>query len=118
MYTIIDAGKVVAESLGPLDHKNGMNENCLQSKEWTTQRGVSYRVEIFDYHKGFPSEYMPCLCWTAYRLEACQWGTVYWKKIPCWTGAEERAFPRHVAMTGQRMVDEYGKEIPQLELAL
>ena len=118
MYTIIDAGKVVAESLGPLDHKNGMNEHCLQAKEWTTPRAVSYRVEIFDYHKGFPDCYQFCLCWTAYRLRRLSYGVSRWEKIPCSTRAEENAFPYHVAMTGQRMVDEYGKTSPQLELAL
>lgn len=117
MYTIIDAGKVVAESLGPFNHPNGMNEHCLQAKEWTTPRGVSYRVEIIDAHRNLFG-YKFCPCWTAYKLRRLSYGVSIWEKIPCSTRADENAFPYHVAMVGQRMVEGYGKESPQLELAL
>lgn len=115
MYTVIENGKPVAQSLGLFDYPNGMNENCLQAKEWTTRRGVSYRVEVHDYWhiKGQPI----CLCWTAYKLRWLSHSVGRWEKISCSTRAEENAFPHHVAMIGQHLVDGYGKTNPQLELA-
>ncbi|NDD54910.1 hypothetical protein EBZ39_13775 [bacterium] len=54
------------------------------------------------------------LCWDAYRMvtnidgrSACR----FWKRIPCFTGAEYRRFPKHLARAAQAFLDEYKEKV-------
>jgi hypothetical protein len=53
------------------------------------------------------------LCWDGYRMVTNIDGPStarFWQRIPCFTSAEEKRYPKHLAKAGQEFLEQYKEQ--------
>jgi hypothetical protein len=89
------------EAVKPINKYNysETSEVALAGAELTTRQGTKYRVFVGWNSLGSP-QIPASLVWTAFKKNENALGEA-WERVPCFTDAEEKRFPRAVASLGQ-----------------